>query len=153
MLKLNRLPISLMAVMALAAVPFVLLSGCAGEVSVTTASLSEATMYTSIDPKTQQPLDKGDIYPVDAEAFYCSVKLSNAPADTAVSAQWFYIQGEETSLNNYLIDETSVTSGGTGYIGFSLARGSQSPAWPKGDYAVKLFVDGKEKITVPFKVQ
>ena len=152
-MKEKRLLILLIVVMALVAMLLIPLTGCAGEVSVTTASLSEATMCKSIDQETQQPIEKGDVYPTDAEAFYCSVKLSNAPADTVVSAQWIYVQGEEASLNNYLIDETSVTTDGTRYVGFSLTRGPESPAWPRGDYIVKLLVDGKEKITVPFKVQ
>mgnify|MGYP001107471737 CR=1 FL=1 len=150
-MKSKRFSILITAVVVLVAMLIIPLAGCEGEVSVTTASLSEATVCKSVNPQTQEPGEKTDVFPPNAEVFYCSVKLSNAPANTEVSAQWIFVQGE-IEEKNVLIDETSITTDGTRYVGFSLTH-DPSALWPKGDYIVKLFLDGKEKITMPFRVQ
>lgn len=127
------------------------LAGCEFEVSVTTASLSEATMCKSVDPETQQPIEKADVFAPDTPVIYCSVKLSNAPPYTQVKAQWIYIKGELDGVQDQLIGEFSINAEGNRYIGFSLEQPTNG--WPRGDYTVKLFLNDKEKITVPFKVE
>lgn len=125
-------------------------AGCQFEAKVTSASLSEATMCKSVDPQTKRPIEKTDVFPVDSPEIFCSVKLSNAPANTQVKAVWVYIQGENKDLKNHTINEYSLTADGTRYISLSLTRPTKG--WPVGDYVVKLSVDGKEKLTAPFKV-
>ncbi len=125
------------------------LSGCSGEVSFTTASLSEATMCAEVDSE-YRPVNPTTEFGVNTPEIYCSVKLSNAPDDTAVMAQWVYVRGEAQGVTDYVIDEVNYVGGGTGYIGFSLSR--PDGGWPVGEYVVNLFVDGKEKESVPFTV-
>lgn len=125
-------------------------AGCSGEVSFTTAALSNATMCKTVDDSTKAPVVKASEFSASDPIIYCSVKLSNAPDDTEIKAQWIYVQGEAKDLNNYLIDETPVTADGTRYIAFSLPK--PTSGWPKGEYLVKLFVDGKENVKVNFKV-
>jgi len=117
---------------------------------VTTASLSEATMCRSVD-SDMRPIDATDIFTTDTPEIFCSVKLSSAPPDTEVKAEWIYVQGELEDTGNYLIDDYSVTAEGTLYLGFSLTK--PEAGWPKGEYKVILYVDGKEKLSVPFTVQ
>ncbi len=148
----KRLPVLLAVIVALIAMWVIPLAGCAGEVSVTTAALSEATMCKSIDPATRQPLEKGDIFPPETETLYCSVKLSNAPRGTELKAQLIYLQVEAAESKSVLLLEESITTAGTSYVAFTLTREAQTPAWPMGEYIVKLFLNGKEEVTVPFLV-
>jgi hypothetical protein len=121
------------------------LVGCGGKVSFTTASLSEATMCTAVD-ENSRPLDNTDVFSVNAPQIVCSVKLSNAPDDTAVKAEWYYVEGE----TDHYITEYELTADGTRYLNFSL---NSDTAWPTGDYKIVLYIDGKETLTVPFTVE
>jgi hypothetical protein len=115
-----------------------------------TAKLSEATMATGVDAD-MRPVNATDVFKPDTPVIHCSVKLSNAPDDTEVKAEWIYVQGEREDLNGNLIDSTIVFSEGTRYIDFSLS--SSESGWPIGDYEVILYVDGKEAMNVPFSVK
>jgi hypothetical protein len=128
-----------------------LLSSCGGSVSFTTAKLSDPSMAKAVDSSTMQATTKATVFSTSDAVIYCSVKLSNAPSDTEVKSQWIYLKGEATDLNNYQINETPITTDGTRYLAFSLEK--PSSGWPKGDYVVKLLVDGKEQLQVPFKIQ
>ncbi|MBN1152709.1 MAG: hypothetical protein JXA58_05800 [Dehalococcoidia bacterium] len=125
------------------------LAGCGGEVSFTTASLSEATMCLGVDGDSK-PLNPTDEFSVNTPEIFCSVKLSNAPDDTEVLAEWVYVKGEAEGVEDYVIDTVSVTAGGTVYMWFSLER--PDTGWPVGEYELNLSVDGKKKETVPFTV-
>ena len=139
--------ISLAMAMLLAPISLV---GCGGEVSFTTASLSEATMTTGVDADFR-PLNVTNAFTPDTPVIYCSVKVSNAPPDTEIRADWIYIKGEAEDLTDYLIDSVILTAEGTQYIKESLI--SPDEGWPRGDYKVVLYVDGKEELTVPFSVR
>ena len=117
---------------------------------VTTASLSEATMCLSVD-SDMRPVSATDIFATDTPEIFCSVKLSSAPSDTDVKAEWIYVQGELEGTENYLIDDYTLTAEGTLYLGFSLTE--PDTGWPTGEYKVILYVDGEEKLSVPFTVQ
>jgi hypothetical protein len=142
---------AILVILAVASLPLGSLAGCECGTSYSPASLSEATICKSADTVTGAPIERADVFPPDFDIIYCSAKLSNAPSNTntEVKAQWF-------DNNNQQVFEKTVTTegeGGTGYIYFSLARTATSAPWPTGNYAVKLFVDGKEQVTVPFKIQ
>ena len=121
------------------------LTACDEEVS-----LSEATMCRSVDGD-MRPIDATDVFTTDTPEIFCSVRLSYAPADTEVKAEWIYVQGELEGTENYLIDDYSLTAEGTVYLSFSLTK--PEAGWPKGEYKVILYVDGEEKLSVPFTVQ
>ena len=134
-------------VLTLLAIP---LMGCEAEVSLTTASLSEATITTAVDDN-MQPLDATNVFAPDTPTIWCSVKLSFAPPDTEVKAQWLYIGGEATELTNSVLYEDVGTESGSYYLGFSLSP--PASGWPRGNYMVKFYIDGKEELSVPFTVQ
>jgi hypothetical protein len=113
-------------------------------------SLSEATMCRSVD-NDMRPIDATDVFTTDTPEIFCSVKLSYAPPDTEVKAEWIYVQGELEGVENHLIDDYSLTAEGTRYLSFSLTK--PEAGWPKGEYKVILYVDGEEKLSVPFTVQ
>lgn len=126
------------------------LAGCKGEVSFTTASLSEATMCQSVD-KDMRPVNAINVFNADTPKIFCSFKLSNAPPDTEIKAEWIYIEGEVEGLNNFLIDDWSAITKGTHYISTSMTR--PDDGWPRGEYKVALYIDGKEQLSVPFTIE
>ena len=125
------------------------LAGCSGEVSFTTAKLSEATMCLGTDAETK-PVNPTDEFGVTAPEIFCSVKLSNAPEDTEVLSEWVYLKGELEGVTNYVIDSFAVTTEGTRYMEFSMI--SPDDGWPTGEYKLVLYIDGKEEVAVPFMV-
>ena len=141
------LNVTLILASLLLAIPLI---GCEGEVSFTTASLSEATMCTSVD-EDMRPLDATDVFTVDTPEIICSVKLSHAPPDTEVTAEWIYVEGEWEGVTDYLLGEYEFTADGTGYLSFYLTPPVEG--WPRGYYKVVLYVDGKEELSVPFTVE
>jgi len=146
---MRRVAILVVAIIAASLLLAVTLAGCEGEVSFTTASLSEVTMCQGVD-ENWQPVDATDVFAVDTPEIFCSAKLSHAPDGTEVSAEWIYIEGEMEDLSNYLIDTWSATAG-SGYLYASLTRPDNG--WPKGDYQVVFYIDGKEELSVPFSVR
>lgn len=126
-------------------------TGCQGEISFTSASLSNATMCRSVNSQTMEPVDKANVFTSDTPEIFCSVRLSNAPDGTEVKIEWTYVQDEAGGTADYFIDSATMTAAGTRYIAFSISK--PDTGWPKGDYKVVLFVDGKERLTQTFKVQ
>ena len=147
MKRVTVLAVSIIVALLLLTIP---LTGCEAEVSFTTASLGEATTCHSVD-KDMRPIDATDVFAVDTPEIFCSVKLSSAPADTEVKAEWVYVKGELEDMENYLIDAYSLTADGTRYLSFSLAI--PEAGWPKGEYKVVLYVEGKEELSVSFAVR
>ena len=92
-----------------------------------------------------------DVFAVDTPEIFCSVKLSNAPPDTEVKAEWVYVKGELEDMENYLIDTYSLTADDTRYLSFSLTI--PDAGWPTGEYKVVLYVEGNEQLSVPFTIQ
>lgn len=132
---------------------FILMSlfyiGC--EASFSTAKLGEATMCTKVDEKTKKPIEKTDVFTSDTPEIFCSVKLSSAPTDTNIKSEWIYMKGEAENLSDYKIDEFTITTEGTKYVSFSLAR--PNTGFPKGEYMLKLFLNDEIKLSVLFKVE
>jgi len=147
---MKKYPILIIAIIITSLLLAMPLAGCEGEVSFTTASLSEATMCQSVD-KDMRPVNAISVFNADTPKIFCSVKLSNAPPDTEIKAEWIYIEGEVEDLNNFLIDDWSATTEGTHYISTSMTR--PYDGWPGGEYKVVLYIDGKEKLSVPFTVK
>jgi len=126
------------------------LAACEGEVSFTTASLSEATMCLGVDDD-KLPLDATDVFSTDTPEIFCSVKLSSAPPDTDFRAEWIYIGGELEDVTDYLIADWGATVEETLYISVSLE--SPDAEWPRGDYKLVLYINDKEELSVPFTVE
>jgi hypothetical protein len=115
----------------------------------TGVTLTEVTMTKGVDSE-MKPIDPTDVFDVNIKEIHCSVKLSNAPSNTKINARWIYIKGVE-DLQNYMIDEYSVTTEGTRYIDMSLIRPYEG--WPVGDYEVILSVNGTETARAEFYVR
>ncbi len=82
---------------------------------------------------------------------FCSVKLSNAASGTDVKSEWIYVGGEAADLKDHTISEHTLTGSGTGFIAFSLSPGEQP--FPRGNYVVRLSIEGEKPVKIPFKVE
>jgi hypothetical protein len=115
----------------------------------TGVTLTEVTMTTGVDSE-MKPIDPADVFDVNTKEIHCSAKLSYAPSNTKITAEWIYIKGVE-DLQNYKIDEHSITTEGTRYIDMSLIRPYEG--WPVGDYEVILSVNGAKTARAEFYVR
>jgi hypothetical protein len=122
-----------------------------GEAAGSSAVLSDATICTSIDITTGKPLDRMEVVPNNAAILYCSVKVSNADFGTILKARWVYLKGELEGLQGRTIGEGVTKAEGSEYISYSISR-AEGKGFPIGEYDVKLFVDDKEQLIMPFKV-
>ena len=123
--------------------------GCSGEVSFTTAKLTEATMCLGVDGDFK-PLNPTDKFSVNTPEIFCSAKLSNAPDDTEILSEWVYVKGAAEGVTDYVIDSGAVTAEGTAYMWFSYPR--PDGGWPIGEYQVNLYIDGKKAVSLKFTV-
>ena len=121
------------------------------EASVSGASLSEPTICRAVEELTKEPVDPCDTFAPDTPEVFCSVKLSNAASGTDVKSEWIYMGGEVADLKDHTISEHTLTGSGTGFIAFSLSRGEQP--FPRGNYVVRLSIEGERPVEVPFKVE
>ncbi len=117
-----------------------------------TASISEATMAPDVNAE-KQPVNPTDVFAADTPEIFCSFKLSNAPSDTHLNAEWIYIQGENATLANTVIATWKTTTEGTRYIEISLSPPGGWSGWYTGEYQVVLYIDDEEQTSVPFTVE
>jgi len=150
-MKMNKFSTLMATALALMATVLVSLAGCGEQTSVpsspSTATLSAATLCKNFNSETGAG-DNITVFARNDAWIMCSVKLSDAPSGTSVKAVWFYQGNQRRS-------ETQVTSG-TKYLGFKVVPknfNSNAMRFDAGDYAVKLYLDDQEKMTLQFKVQ
>lgn len=122
-----------------------------GEVASSQATLSEATLCTSIDLLTNKPIDKVNVFPSDIPGILCSVKVNNAGFNTNIKAKWVYLDGELQSMKGKTIYEPVVRAEGREYIYFSISV-APGKKMMLGEYQVTLFVEEQEQVTLPFSV-
>jgi hypothetical protein len=122
-----------------------------GEVSASTAVLSDAVMCTGINLLTDLPLDKVDTFPNDSSILYCSVKVTGAAFSTNIKARWTYLDGELEGIKNKIIYTANTKVEGREYINFSIGR-AEGKAFPLGNYDVTFLIEDKEQASLKFKV-
>ncbi len=148
-MKGKRLAILVIAMCVLAVMVAIWQAGGGEEPSSTAVSLSEPAMAKTVNQVTAEPIEVADVFTPDTPIIYCTVKLSNA-SDAEVKARWIYVGSEADDVRNDLLYEIAETFNGTRYLSFSLVNDTE---WPKGEYKVVLYLNNKEKLSVPFTVQ
>jgi hypothetical protein len=123
-----------------------------GDSTAKSVSLSEMAFATTLDA-LNRPLDKKSYFPAATPKIYCCVKVSNAPVDTEIKADWVYIKGEDITAENTLMDSRSVKVDGTRFIAFSFSYSRPDALWIKGEYKVILYINGVPKVQGPFVIQ
>lgn len=116
--------------------------------SLTSAHLEKLQMASEVNLETKQPLKLTDKFAATAPAFYITGRCTNAPEGTSLIAEWRYMEDDA----NALIDSASLTmtEPDTDFI-FKVTNNNKN--WKKGDYEVRLFIDGSYVSSVPFSVE
>ena len=128
------------------------LSGCRSLISLAGGappSVDAVVMCRGVD-SDGAPVNPTTTFSPDTPEIFCSVKLSNAPANSRARAEWIYREGELEGVRDYLIDMYTITTEGTRYIYFSLSI--PDDGWPQGIYELVLYMNDKRMEAVPFTV-
>lgn len=112
-------------------------------------SVDAVVMCRDVD-SNGAPIDPATTFNTSTAVVYCSVKVSNAPANSRARVDWIYREGELEGVRDYIIDTATVTIEGTRYVSFSLSI--PDAGWPEGLYDLVLYMDDKKMETVPFSV-
>ena len=122
-----------------------LLAGCGDRAGApaghSTATLTEATMCKTFSPELGAG-EKTTVFSAN-DWIICSVKVSGASPGTEVKAVWLY-EGQPKA-------EDVQYCQGTSYLMFKLEPSDGNLS--AGDYTVTLYLNGVEKITLPFRVE
>ncbi len=125
---------------------FFLLVGCESSVGVGVTSLSEPAMSAEVDSVTMAPINPTDTFLATVNTLQATVKLSNALANTTVTARFYY--GEEGQKE---IAHDAVTASGSGYLNFSL--NPPESGWPLGVYRVEFYLGKEIKESLSFYIK
>ena len=112
--------------------------------------VSEANVYTFKDAE-QKEINLTSRFTADTPEIFFRAKIYNAPPGTQMDVQWMIVRSDEAGVDDYQVAEDKNIIDGTLAIAARLAAGKDKLV--KGDYAVKLLLNGEEKVVLPFKVQ
>ena len=117
-----------------------------------TAKLTDAVMALSVDPVLFTPVEVRSVFDAATPKIYCYVKLTDAPANTEVRADWVSVIDEaKKELSQPFASKNVVTEGGLRHIAFSFTKPDEG--WKAGKYVVILYLNGAMKIAMPFDIR
>lgn len=122
-----------------------MLTGCESSLNLGKTDLSEPAMSTAVDNDTGKPLDKATLFPADVKTLYATVRIKSAPADTAVKAIFYYLEGTRQQ-----IAEDAVSAEGGEYLSFSM--NPPATGWPVGRYEVEFLLNDEVKEKIAFSL-
>lgn len=122
-----------------------MLTGCESSLNLGTTDLREPAMSTAVDSDTGKPLDKATLFPADVKTLYATIRIKSAPADTAVKAVFYYLEGTRQQ-----IAEDTVSAEGGEYLSFSM--NPPETGWPVGRYEVEFLLNNEVKEKVVFSL-
>ncbi len=99
---------------------------------------------------TMRPINPTSSFNAGAPEINVSAKIANAPRNTEVRAELFYIKGAANTTNK-LVSASRAIVEGTTYVGFTFTRGSIG-AWPVGEYRVDIYVKGEKTLDLAFDI-
>ena len=112
--------------------------------------LGEMAIFAYKDTEKKEVNATGS-FPVDTSEINFAARIYNAPADTEMTIKWIIARSDEAGVEDYLAKEDKSKIEGTLEIISKLIIVKEK--FVKGDYVVKLLLDGQEKAAVPFRVQ
>lgn len=112
--------------------------------SFSTASISDVETAEDVNSDLE-PVNKTSEFKTNQEKIYVTLKFSNAPSDTKLKAEWYYIE-EEEKIASY-----TKKVDGSGRAAFHLTK--PDDGWPTGSYEVRLFIDGEKADNASFSIK
>ncbi len=122
---------------------------CTGAVTFNSNSLKEIALSAELD-KQLNPVNPTVKFTTDPSQIYCSFLPLKGSLGVSVSAQWIYVKGEVTEVNNYVIDNWTELVKTEGRMAMFMRRFANG--WPRGTYKVILSVNDVEEIAIPFQM-
>jgi hypothetical protein len=104
--------------------------------------------YTDQDQKTAALTAQ---FPSDTKQVNFRARAYGAPTGTEINIQWILDRSADATIQSKLIKEDKSNIEGSVEIRASLA--TKTDPFVKGDYLIKMLVNGEEVATVPFQVQ
>lgn len=136
--------IALIAVAALVLVLIIVAVWSGGEISFTTANISQAYMASSVDPYTSEPIVKTDVFPQSTTTeIYATALVKNIPGDTQVTAIWYHLPTGSSLSSDLIVPEDM-------WVSFSFTN---PDGFPLGEYKVELIIDDEVDETLYFTVE
>jgi hypothetical protein len=120
------------------------IAGCSGP-----ATLTEATMCYRLD-SAMRPINPASLFDKSTSDINLSAKVANAPRDTEVRAELFYVKGAAGTTNR-LVSASRAIVDGTTYVGFTFTKGSMA-LWPAGEYRVDIYIKGEKILDLTFSI-
>ena len=119
---------------------FVLMNGF----EFSTASLGNFATAEEVNDD-YEPVEVVDEFSPDTEVIYATCEVSNAPPETEIKTEWYYLDDNERfNTLSHTVD------GGSGPLSFSYEP--EDGLWPVGDYEVRFYLDGDQVDTTKFSV-
>ena len=112
--------------------------------------VSEAVTFAYADEEKKK-IDITGKFASTVKEIGINARAYNVPANTELAVRWILKRSEDAVYADYLLKEDRAVIEGTTPIIASLKRGEKDI--PKGDYAVTIVMNGKDMISLPFKVQ
>lgn len=136
--------VGVVALLLLILIVLAVLNG--GEISFSTANISESYMASKINSQTSEPLIKTDVFPKRTTTkIYATALAKNIPGKTKFSAIWYHIpSGSSIRSENDVIADKDM------WLNFSLTN---PQGFVAGEYKVEILIDDKVKKTLNFKVE
>ena len=122
--------------------------------TATTGASGQAIIDSIVLAHDTQGADKSPVNPGTVfstkDVIHAVVHLTDAPANTKVTAAWFVVDVGGAAAPNTQIDTKDVSTDGTRYVDFTLAPVS---AWPAGSYKVVISLNDQNFKTLQYTVQ
>lgn len=112
--------------------------------------VSEATTFTYAD-ENKKNIEITGKFPAKIAEIGLRARIYNAPPGTVLQLAWILVRSDDAIYADYLLKEDKAIIEGTTPLIAYLKRGDKD--LPKGDYSVKISLNGKESISLPFKIQ
>ena len=96
-------------------------------------------------------VEMANSFPANIETVNFRVKANNCPSGTEVGIKWMVTKSAEGDVLDHVLNEETTKPEGTAELFSTLKRTSDE--FPRGQYAVKVLLNGEEKIVVPFQVK
>ena len=112
--------------------------------------VGEASVYAFKD-KEQKEINLTSRFPIDTQEIFFRANIYNAPPGTPVDIRWTIVHSKEAAVDDYQFAEDKMVIDGTLPIAARLSISKDKLV--RGDYSVRLLLNGEEKVVIPFIVQ
>lgn len=112
--------------------------------------VNETYVYAFKD-KEQKEINRTSRFPIDTQEIFFRANIYNAPPGTPVDIRWTIVHSKEAAVDDYQFAEDKMVIDGTLPIAARLSISKDKLV--RGDYSVRLLLNGEEKVVIPFIVQ